>query len=190
MGTGTAALCRVGWHCRALAGAEGLNHGAAWHRSGLCSRVYVAGLPRGWWFFRGDSVAGGVPAPLCVPAGTGCSGTHPLPSVPSVLWGFSSVPPARGGREPLCPSLAQPQERGEQSPGAQTPPSPRTHSRQQLLARGECVPGSPALSHLVFISFPKSLLLRGGRPAGAGDSVPTAHSAAQRSHTGEGERLG
>lgn len=27
------------WHCWALAGAEGLNRGAARHRSGLCCRV-------------------------------------------------------------------------------------------------------------------------------------------------------
>lgn len=79
----------------------------------------------------------------------------------------------RGERVAAGPSLAVPiagwlpgpGERGEQSPGARAPPAlpgPRAHSCQQLLARRECVPGSPALSHLVFISFPKSLLLGGG----------------------------
>lgn len=51
---------------------------------------------------------------------------------------------------------------------------------QQLLARGERLPGSPARCHLVFISFPKSLLLRGDAQAawGGGVPLPTAHSAA------------
>lgn len=57
-------------------------------------------------------------------------------------------------------------------------PGPHAHLCQQLLAHRECVPGSPALSHLVFISFLKSLLLWGGCLVPGGHPGPTAHSAA------------
>lgn len=77
----------------------------------------------------------------------------------------------------------------------------RGTSCQQLLARGERLPGSPARCHLVFISFPKSLLLRGdarlrwgggpaphcslcGSPAAGGGGVDDPSSHPKNAHGG------
>lgn len=185
-GTAGQPLCRLVWQGEALAGAKQLSHAAAQsgarHRAaqrGLCPQA-TAGLvaSRGW-----QKSEGGCRVGLCPSTGwhLPCvslqhKGCVPFPRHPWEQRGAGGC-----GSLPSCP---RPQlaagtwgTRRAVSGSTGTPilPGPRAHSRQKLLAHGECVPGSPALSHLVFIVFLKSLLLRGGCLVRGGGNRPGPH---------------